>query len=169
MDSYHLFHEDIKLLKLYGANSYRFSISWSRVKPLGGKDDPVNEPGLAYYDQLIDALLGEGITPWVTLYHWDLPLELEKRYGGWQTDNKQEIIDDFVSYAGLLFERYGDRVQNWITLNEVRDMDGSLWVTVGKKGPANVFSWVPSKPHIFTMLSSFGLKQPWNRETDTWK
>lgn len=92
---------------------------------MGGKDDPVNEPGLAYYDQLIDALLAEGITPWVTLYHWDLPLELEKRYGGWQTDDKSQIIDDFVSYAGLLFERYGDRVKNWITLNEVRSYFGS--------------------------------------------
>ena len=148
VDSYNRFRDDIALLKEYGSSAYRFSISWSRVKPLGGKDDPVNEKGIAYYNQLvsrvfavfglrlsvdkaraaqvqIDALLEAGITPWVTIYHWDLPLELQKRYNGLATEDSARIVEDFVSYSQLLFDRFGDRVKNWITLNEVSPQ---LWI-----------------------------------------
>jgi beta-glucosidase len=131
-DSYHQWTEDIKLLKEYGCNTYRFSISWPRVKPQGGRNDPVNEAGIMYYNTLvrpstkmyktvayrqIDALLEAGITPWVTIFHWDHPAELESRYGGFS--NTEEIVQDFLSYAQLCFQRFGDRVQNWITINEV--------------------------------------------------
>jgi beta-glucosidase len=103
-------------MKSLGVNSYRFSISWPRVIPLGGKDDPVNEQGLLFYSDVIDECLRLGITPFVTLYHWDLPLELYKRYGGWL--NKERAVADFVRYARVCFEAWGDRVQHWLTFNE---------------------------------------------------
>ena len=96
-DSYRLWREDVALLKAYGIKAYRFSISWSRVIPLGGRDDPVNELGLKFYSDLIDELLKAGITPFVTLYHWDLPQALHDRYGGWL--NKDEVVKDYTRYA----------------------------------------------------------------------
>uniref|UniRef100_A0A8H7K7C0 Beta-glucosidase n=1 Tax=Bionectria ochroleuca TaxID=29856 RepID=A0A8H7K7C0_BIOOC len=115
-DHYHRFEQDIELLSRYGAKAYRFSISWSRIIPLGGRNDPLNEAGIAFYNRLIDGLLARGITPWVTLYHWDLPQGLHDRYGGWL--NVDEIQLDFERYARVCFERFGDRVKDWITLNE---------------------------------------------------
>jgi len=108
--------EDIALLKEYGVKAYRFSIAWPRLIPLGGRDDPVNQKGIDYYSNFIDALLENGIVPFVTLYHWDLPQALQDRYGGWL--NKDEIVKDFTRYAKLCFESFGDRVKNWITFNE---------------------------------------------------
>jgi beta-glucosidase len=113
---YHRFEEDFDLLTKYGAKAYRFSLSWSRIIPEGGRDDAVNEKGIEFYNKLIDALLRRGITPWATLYHWDLPQGLHDRYGGWL--NVEESQKDFERYARLCFERFGDRVKNWITLNE---------------------------------------------------
>nr|WPS94687.1 beta-glucosidase [Naematelia aurantialba]WVH01939.1 glycoside hydrolase family 1 protein [Naematelia aurantialba] len=115
-DSYHLYRDDVALLKEYKATGYRFSISWPRLIPLGGRDDPVNPKGIAYYNQLIDALLADGIEPYVTLYHWDFPQVLEERYGGWR--NKDEVVADFTRYADVCFAAFGDRVKNWITINE---------------------------------------------------
>ncbi|KAJ3504853.1 hypothetical protein NLJ89_g7724 [Agrocybe chaxingu] len=96
-DSYRLWKEDVALLKEYGVKAYRFSLSWSRIIPLGGRDDPVNPQGIEFYSNLIDALLANGITPFVTLYHWDLPQALHDRYGGWL--NKDEIVKDYTNYA----------------------------------------------------------------------
>ncbi|KAG8906590.1 hypothetical protein FRB99_006545 [Tulasnella sp. 403] len=96
-DSYRLWKEDIKLLKEYGIRAYRFSISWPRIIPLGGRNDPLNEEGIKFYNDFIDALLAANITPFVTLYHWDLPQALHDRYGGWL--NKEEIQLDFAHYA----------------------------------------------------------------------
>ncbi|CAK7225351.1 hypothetical protein SEUCBS140593_005875 [Sporothrix eucalyptigena] len=115
-DHYHRYEEDFDLLQQYGAKSYRFSISWSRIIPLGGRSDPVNEAGLAFYDRLIDALLARGITPWATLFHWDLPQGLNDRYGGWL--DVGEVQADFEHYARVCYARFGDRVKNWITINE---------------------------------------------------
>ncbi|KAG1726234.1 glycoside hydrolase superfamily [Suillus lakei] len=96
-DSYRLWKEDFALLAQYGVKSYRFSLFWSRVIPLGGRNDPVNPKGIAFYSNFIDALLENGIIPFVTLYHWDLPLALHDRYSGWL--NKDEIVQDYVCYA----------------------------------------------------------------------
>jgi len=115
-DSYNRSSEDIDLLVSYGVKSYRFSLSWSRIIPLGGRDDPVNEEGIKFYSDFIDALLAKGITPFITLYHWDLPQALHDRYLGWL--NKDEIIQDYVRYARVCFERFGDRVKHWLTMNE---------------------------------------------------
>ncbi|KAL4810035.1 hypothetical protein BDV18DRAFT_150431 [Aspergillus unguis] len=114
--SYDFYREDVALMKSYGVNAYRFSLSWSRIIPLGGADDPVNEQGITYYQNLIDELLQNGITPFVTLFHWDVPQALEDRYGGML--NKERFVPDFIRYARVCFERLGPRVRHWITFNE---------------------------------------------------
>lgn len=115
-DSYHRADEDIALLKELGAKSYRFSLSWSRIIPLGGRNDPINEKGLQYYIKLVDGLRAAGIEPMITLFHWDLPDELHKRYGGML--NKDEFVKDYENYARVCFKAFGSKVKYWITFNE---------------------------------------------------
>lgn len=115
-DSYRRTREDIELLKSTGANTYRFSLSWSRIIPLGGRDDPVNEKGLEHYVRFVDDLRAAGIEPLVTLLHWDLPNGLHERYGGYL--NKEEFAQDFANYARVVFEAFGSKVKYWITFNE---------------------------------------------------
>lgn len=112
-DSFHRFAEDVKMMKLLGVNAYRFSISWPRIQPTGRGE--ANPAGIAYYDRLIDLLLENGITPFVTLYHWDLPLDLQMAHDGWLNP---EIVRDFSRYAKICFDAFGDRVKHWITFNE---------------------------------------------------
>ncbi len=103
-DSYHRYREDVRLLRELGLDAYRFSIAWPRVVPEGrGR---VNPAGLDYYDRLVDELLANGIDPYVTLYHWDLPQALEDR-GGWP---QREVVDAFVEYADAVSARLADRV-----------------------------------------------------------
>ncbi len=110
---YHRFRDDVALMADMGLPAYRFSISWPRIQPTGyGKANP---EGIRFYSDLIDALLDRGITPWVTLYHWDLPLALQTEYDGWLNPR---IADFFAEYADLCFSHFGDRVKHWITLNE---------------------------------------------------
>jgi len=111
-DHYHRFRDDVALMAELGLDAYRFSISWPRVLPSG--IGTANARGLAFYDQLVDALLARGITPFVTLYHWDLPQALQDR-GGWGT---REIAGWFGEYAALMGRTLGDRVKHWITFNE---------------------------------------------------
>ncbi|MFG2960661.1 GH1 family beta-glucosidase [Streptomyces sp. NPDC048291] len=111
-DHYHRWREDIDLMRQLGANAYRLSVAWPRVRP--GGDGPVNAKGLDFYDELIDALLAAGITPSVTLYHWDLPQALQDR-GGWP---ERATAEHFAAYAAVVAERLGDRVHHWTTLNE---------------------------------------------------
>lgn len=113
VDHYHRYQEDVALMARAGLKAYRFSISWPRVLPAGR--GTVNEDGLAFYDRLIDELIANQIEPIVTIYHWDLPQALQDEYGGWES---RQIIPDFTAYAALLFERFGDRVRHWVTLNE---------------------------------------------------
>ena len=111
-DHYRLWKKDIALMKRIGLKSYRFSISWPRILPTGrGK---VNQKGLDFYSKLVDALLDAGITPFVTLYHWDLPQALEDE-GGWAVRSTAEA---FADYANVVSRALGDRVKNWITHNE---------------------------------------------------
>ena len=111
-DSYHRYPEDIALLQRLGVGAYRFSLSWPRIQPDGR--GAVNPQGIDYYNRLIDGLLEKGITPVVTLYHWDLPQALQDK-GGWAT---RDIAEIFADYAGRAGEAFGDRVHRWITLNE---------------------------------------------------
>lgn len=111
-DHYHRYAEDVALMKAVGLKAYRLSISWPRVIPDGaGK---VNDKGLAFYDRLIDELLGAGVQPWVTLFHWDYPWSLFCR-GGWLN---RDSSDWFAEYARVVVERLSDRVTDWMTLNE---------------------------------------------------
>ncbi|KAK6157880.1 hypothetical protein DH2020_012128 [Rehmannia glutinosa] len=112
-DQYHLYSDDVQLMKDMGMDAYRFSIAWSRIYPNGtGK---INQAGIDHYNDLINALLAKGIEPYVTLYHWDLPQSLEDKYRGWLNP---QIIKDFATFAETCFKEFGDRVKYWITLNE---------------------------------------------------
>jgi beta-glucosidase len=111
-ESYHRYPQDIAVMQELGANAYRFSIAWPRVIPDGS--GAVNPPGLDYYDRVVDALLEVGITPFVTLYHWDLPQALQDR-GGWAN---RATLDAYVRYVDATVSRLGDRVKHWTTHNE---------------------------------------------------
>lgn len=112
-DHYHRFREDVELMAEMGLPAYRFSISWPRIQPSG--QGPANPEGLRFYSDLLDALLEHNITPWVTLYHWDLPLTLQMEYDGWLNP---KLATFFADYAAICFEAFGDRVKHWLTLNE---------------------------------------------------
>ncbi|KAK4839098.1 hypothetical protein QYF36_019107 [Acer negundo] len=113
-DHYHRFLEDIEIMNSLGVNAYRFSISWARILPKG-RFGEVNPSGIRFYNNLIDNLLLRGIEPFVTIFHIDLPQELEDRYGSWLSPLIQE---DFVYFAKICFENFGERVKYWTTLNE---------------------------------------------------
>ena len=111
-DSYHLYKDDIAIMKAMSMNGYRFSVAWPRIIPDG--DGKINPAGLDYYDRVVDALLAEGIRPFITLYHWDLPQALQDR-GGWAT---RTTVDAYVRYVDTVVTRLGDRVKDWTTHNE---------------------------------------------------
>ncbi|KAI5605495.1 hypothetical protein BDE02_01G356100 [Populus trichocarpa] len=111
---YYRFLEDIELMCSLGTNAYRFSISWTRILPRG-KFGQVNPRGIMFYNKLIDNLLERGMEPFVTIHHHDIPQELVDRYGGWLSPLMQE---DFVYFAEICFKSFGDRIKNWITMNE---------------------------------------------------
>ena len=112
-DSYRRYKQDVQLMKALGAKAYRFSIAWPRVFPDGtGKPNPL---GLDFYNRLLDELLANGIEPFVTLYHWDLPQPLQDRFGGWRS---RETSKAFADYAGYVAERLSDRVKSFFTINE---------------------------------------------------
>ncbi|KAL6652541.1 hypothetical protein ACP70R_011466 [Stipagrostis hirtigluma subsp. patula] len=113
--SYHLYKEDVRLVKGMGMDAYRFSISWSRILPNGSLSGGINSEGVRYYNSLIDEILQQGVQPFVTLFHWDLPQALEDKYGGFLSPN---IINDYKNYAEVCFKEFGDRVKQWITFNE---------------------------------------------------
>ncbi|KAK1418708.1 hypothetical protein QVD17_27854 [Tagetes erecta] len=115
VDFYHKMKEDVQVLKKMGVNSFRFSISWSRILPGGKVSMGKSLEGINFYNKLIDELKANDIEPFVTLFHWDLPNALEEEYMGFLSP---KIVDDFVNYAEICFWEYGDRVKNWVTLNE---------------------------------------------------
>ncbi|KAJ9563257.1 hypothetical protein OSB04_008417 [Centaurea solstitialis] len=113
-DHYHLFKKDIEMMHSLGLDSYRFSISWSRILPRG-RFGEVNPLGIMFYNEIIDELLRKGIEPFVTIHHEDFPQELQQRYGSWLDPQMQE---DFVLFAETCFKSFGDRVKYWVTINE---------------------------------------------------
>jgi beta-glucosidase len=112
-DHYHHYQDDAELIRRLGLEHYRLSVAWPRVVP--GGDGAINARGLDFYDRLIDALLARGITPWVTLFHWDLPQALEDR-GGWLV---RGTVDAFRAYAEAVVGKLSDRVKRWFTVNEI--------------------------------------------------
>jgi len=111
---YRRYKADFALMRKLGVKHYRLSIAWPRIVPDG--HGSINAKGVDFYHRLLDALLAEGITPWVTLFHWDLPQALEDR-GGWRVHSTAEA---FGRYADTVVRAYGDKVKHWITLNEMR-------------------------------------------------
>ena len=127
-DHYHKYKEDIALMKSIGVKAYRFSVSWARILPKGVGN--VNEAGIKFYNDIIDELLKNEIEPYITLYHWDLPVELHYK-GGWLN---REVSEWFVEYAGIVAEKFSDRVKKFITINEPQCIIG-LGYGTGTKAP----------------------------------
>lgn len=145
---YHLYRSDIELIRSLNIPNFRFSLSWPRLIPAGsGK---TNQVGIDYYNRMIDYLLDSGIEPWVTLYHWDLPHQLELR-GGW---TNRDIIAWFEDYTELCAHNFGDRVKNWMVMNEPSVFTGAGYFlgvhAPGKKGLNNYLKAV----HHATMATA---------------
>ncbi|GMY16390.1 beta-glucosidase 12-like isoform X1 [Fagus crenata] len=137
VDQYHRYKEDVEIMKEMNFDAYRFSISWPRVLPKGKVSGGVNREGIKYYNNLINELLANGLQPFVTLFHWDLPQALEEEYGGFLSPH---IVDDFRDYAELCFKEFGDRVKHWITLNEPWTYSYGGY-TYGILAPGRCSSW----------------------------
>ncbi|PZU45290.1 MAG: 6-phospho-beta-glucosidase [Microbacterium sp.] len=131
IDHYHRYAEDIALFAEMGFKTYRFSIAWSRIFPLGDEETP-NEEGLAFYDRLLDELERHGIEPLVTISHYETPLHLAETYDGW-TDRR--LIGFYERYARTLFERYGARVRYWLTFNEINSLVHAPFMSGGINTP----------------------------------
>ncbi|MDA9460426.1 6-phospho-beta-glucosidase [Enterococcus mundtii 3F] len=115
IDFYHTFREDLALLSETGMNSFRTSISWARIFPKGDEEEP-NEEGLRFYDELIDCIIENGMEPLITLSHYEMPLHLTTEYNGW---SNRRLIDFFVRFAQVLFDRYKGKVTYWILVNQM--------------------------------------------------
>lgn len=150
-DFYHRWPEDVSILSQLNIPNYRFSPSWSRILPQG--KGLVNEKGVDFYHRIIDALLEEGITPWITTYHWDLPLTLEKS-GGW---THRDILPIFEEWVALLARKFGDRVKNWIVINEPMVFTGAGYFlgyhAPGKRGFGN---FLPTMLHATLAMGAGG-------------
>lgn len=141
-DFYHRYQADLDLLQSLHFDNFRFSLAWSRLIPDGY--GTINPKGIDFYNRIIDACLERNITPWVTLYHWDLPQALEAK-GGW---TNRDVIAWFTEYTHLCAAKFGDRVQNWMVLNEPMAYTSLGYMTglhaPGKKGLGN---WLPAVHH----------------------
>lgn len=159
-DQFHLFAEDVRLMREMGLQSYRFSIAWSRVMPDGCA---VNEAGLDYYQRLTEELLDAGIEPFVTLYHWDLPLALEQE-GGWLN---RDTAQRFGDYATLVNRRLGDRIRSFVTVNEpnVAAFEGYLF---GRHAPGRTDAMEALKAaHHLHLAHAFGAQALRSGAADT--
>ncbi|HEX2914561.1 MAG TPA: GH1 family beta-glucosidase [Chloroflexia bacterium] len=158
-DHYHRYREDIALMRDIGLNSYRFSISWPRIMPEGrGK---INQKGLDFYDRLVDELLENGLEPFATLYHWDLPQTLQAE-GGWKN---RATVEAYADYAEIVAKRLGDRVKSWITLNEPW-VSSVLGYITGEHAPGETdfLAGIHAAHHL---LLAHGLAMPRLRQATT--
>ncbi|VAI86131.1 unnamed protein product [Triticum turgidum subsp. durum] len=114
-DFYHRYKDDLKLITDMNMDTFRFSLAWSRILPNGTIAGGINKAGVDFYNSLIDKVLARGLTPFVTIFHFDTPQVLEDKYGGFLSQN---IVKDYVEYAELCFKLFGDRVKFWTTFNE---------------------------------------------------
>ena len=129
-DHYHRYEEDIALMASLGVKNYRLSLAWPRIIP--GEDGVVNRKGLDFYHRLFDCMDRHGITPWVTMYHWDTPQWLEE-IGGWRN---RRTAEEFGRYAEVIVREFTGRVKHWITINEIRCFTMFAYGTVLEKSPA---------------------------------
>jgi beta-glucosidase len=148
-DGYHRFEEDVALMKQFGVRAHDLSIAWSRALP-EGVGTP-NEKGLDFYDRFVDANLAVGIEPWVTFYHWDLPLALYRR-GGWLN---RDIADWFADYATLVVDRLSDRVSHWVTFEEPESIIWSGY-GIGEDAPGDRLALSEVAQAAHNLLRSHG-------------
>lgn len=151
-DFYNSYQDDIGLIKELNIPNFRFSISWPRIMPTGVH--PINQAGINYYNKIIDSLLASGIEPWITLYHWDLPHDLEVK-GGW---TNRESVSWFKDYVEVCVQYFGDRVKNWMVINEPSVFTGAGYFlgihAPGKKGISNYLKAM----HHVTLATAAGAK-----------
>jgi beta-glucosidase len=141
-DFYNRFREDILLLKKLGIRHFRFSISWPRILPNG--IGAINEKGIQFYHQLLDCCIENGIVPWVTLYHWDLPHELEKK-GGWVN---RAILHWFKEYVEVCVKHFGNKIQHWMILNEPTAFTGGgYFLGIHAPGKSGLKNFLPALHH----------------------
>lgn len=141
-DFYHRYKEDILLMKSMNIDNYRFSISWPRILPNG--TESINEAGIQFYNDVINFCLEQNITPWVTLYHWDLPQILEEK-GGW---TNRDIIEWFSEFTQVCANAFGDRVKNWMVLNEPMVFTGAgYFLGVHAPGKKRLKNFLPAAHH----------------------
>jgi len=139
---YHRYPQDVQLLSTLGIPNFRWSISWSRIFPDG--TGHLNQKGVDFYDRLIDECLEKGIQPWITLYHWDLPLTLEKK-GGW---TNRDTVQHYCDYAIFALKKYGDRVQHWMALNEPLAFTGAgYFLGIHAPGKRGLQHFIPAAHH----------------------
>ena len=159
-DHYHKFPNDIKLVEDLNIKNYRFSIAWSRILPHGYGQ--INQKGIDFYNRLIDSCLEHNITPWITLYHWDLPLALERK-GGW---TNRKIIHWFSEFAEVCVKQFSDRVSNWMVLNEPMVFTGAgYFLGIHAPGRRGINSFLQAVHHAtlcqgigFNVLKSYNNK-----------
>jgi beta-glucosidase len=145
-DFYHRYRQDIDLIKQMNIPNFRFSISWSRILPDG--DGKVNQAGIDHYNNVINYCLQQGVEPWLTIYHWDLPQALETQ-GGWAN---RKIIDWFVNYTTICAQHFGDRVKHWMVMNEPGVFTGAgYFLGLHAPGRTGLRNFLPAVHH--TVLS----------------
>ena len=141
-DFYHRYKEDIEIISTLGIPNFRFSVSWPRIFPEGA--GAFNQKGVDFYDRLIDACLEKNVNPWITLFHWDLPQKLEEK-GGW---TNRDVLNHFTDYTMLCSKKFGDRVKNWMVLNEPMAFCGAGYFlgvhAPGRRGRGN---FMPAAHH----------------------
>ncbi|XP_050224893.1 beta-glucosidase 24-like [Mercurialis annua] len=136
---YYNFQKDIEIMnKRMGMNAFRFSVAWSRIIPSGKISEGISEEGIDFYNKVIDETIHNGMVPFVTIFHWNVPQDIEDSYGGFRSHN---IVSDYNDYAELCFKRFGDRVKNWITFNEPHIF---IWqgYDLGVLAPGRGSAWV---------------------------
>lgn len=153
-DFYHRYKEDIALMAEMGFKTFRFSIAWTRILPKGSGE--INQEGVDFYSDVIDECLKYNIEPLVTMFHFDLPYEIEKQ-GGW---SRRESIDEFVNFAKILFENYGDRVKYWLTINEqnMLTLVGDVIGTCNLSGVTNKYKKLYQENHHMLLAQAKVMK-----------
>ncbi|KAF2328780.1 GH1 family beta-glucosidase [Flavobacterium ginsenosidimutans] len=156
-DFYNSYQDDIDLIRELNIPNFRFSISWPRIMPTGVH--PINQAGIDYYNKIIDSLLASGIEPWITLYHWDLPHELELK-GGWTS---RESVSWFKEYVEVCVQYFGDRVKNWMVINEPSVFTGAgYFLGIHAPGKKGITNYLKAMHHV-TLATAAGAKIIRNR------
>ena len=153
-DFYHHYKEDIALMAEMGFKTFRFSVAWSRILPEG--TGAVNQEGIDFYNDVINECLKYNIEPVVTMFHFDLPAALEKK-GGW---SRRESVDEFVNFAKILYENYGDRVKYWLTINEqnMLTLVGDVIGTCNMEGVTNKYKKLYQENHHMLLAQAKAMK-----------